>query len=260
LALCVFAAGAIAGQADVMADVVATDAGPSSPAPATDAVDEDLETALSLAELLRAARTVVSGHQTLINDAARQGPAPGGASVLADSLALLGANGSGVPEALGADSRRGRFLALQAEAIVEVLDENRSVIDQPDVGFKGFVPAVFARLVNERFGEKAGGQARMKVTAPMALVRNRRARPDAWERAVIEERFMAANWTRGDRHVETATLDGREAFRVMVPEYYGAGCLACHGGPAGATDITGYPKEGAEIGALGGAISIALFR
>lgn len=221
---------------------------------------EELEIALALAELLRAARTIVSGHQSLINDPERVGPGPDGDSVLADSLALLEASGSSVPGRVGADSRLGRFLALQAEAIVEVIDENRGVIDQPGVGFKGFVPAVFARLVNERFGEKAGGAARIKVTAPMELVRNRRARPDAWERAVIEERFLDEGRARGERHVEVVALDGREAFRVMVPEYYGEGCLACHGGPAGATDITGYPKEGAELDALGGAISIALFR
>lgn len=221
---------------------------------------EELDIALSLAELLRAARTVVAGHQALINDAERNTPAPDGRAILADSLALLEGAGSAVPAAIGEDSRRGRFLALQAEAIVEIIDENRGVLDQPGVGFKGFVPAVFARLVNERFGEKAEGRARLKVTAPLDLVRNRRARPDDWERAVIEERFRDASWPRGERHVETTMLDGREAFRVMVPEYYGTGCLACHGGPAGETDITGYPKEGAELDALGGAISIALFR
>jgi len=138
-----------------------------------------LETALSLAELLRAARTVVAGHQALIDDVRRTDPAPDGAAVLADSLALPVVGGSSLPGTIGDGSRRGRILAV-----------------------------------------------------------GRRH----------EERFMDENWTRGDRHVEMVTLDGRDAFRVMVPEYHGAGCLACHGGPAGATDITGYPKEGAELG------------
>ena len=222
--------------------------------------DEELGIALSLAELLRAARTVVAERQHRINDPERTEPAFSGEEIVEASLARLEKAGSVVPDALDDGSRRGRYLALQAEAIAEVIDDNRDVIDQPGVGFKGFVPAVFARLVNERFGEKAGGEARLKVTAPLDLVRNRRARPDAWERGVIDERFRAADWPRGERHVETTMLDGREAFRVMVPEYYGEGCLACHGGPAGELDVTGYPKEGAELDALGGAISIALFR
>jgi len=45
-----------------------------------------------------------------------------------------------------------------------------------------------------------------------------------------------------------------------VPEYYGASCLSCHGGPKGEFDVTGYPKDGAKEGDLGGVISITLYR
>ena len=57
-----------------------------------------------------------------------------------------------------------------------------------------------------------------------------------------------------------ATAKGRDAFRVLVPEYYGAGCLRCHGEPKGEIDVTGYPKEGGKLGDLAGAISITLYR
>jgi hypothetical protein len=43
-----------------------------------------------------------------------------------------------------------------------------------------------------------------------------------------------------------------------VPEYYVASCLSCHGTPKGEIDVTGYPKEGAALGDLGGVISIKL--
>jgi len=98
------------------------------------------------------------------------------------------------------------------------------------------------------------------VTAPMSLVRNRRARPDSWERSNIREKLMAEDWPVGRIYTEAATNSGRTAFRVLVPEYYGKGCLSCHGGPKGEIDVTGYPKEGGEEGWLGGAISITLFR
>jgi hypothetical protein len=46
----------------------------------------------------------------------------------------------------------------------------------------------------------------------------------------------------------------------MVPQYYVESCLACHGSPKGEVDVTGYPKEGAKSGELGGAVSLVLYR
>ena len=48
--------------------------------------------------------------------------------------------------------------------------------------------------------------------------------------------------------------------RTLIPEYYGPSCLTCHGSPQGEIDITGFPKEGAREGDLGGIISITLYR
>jgi hypothetical protein len=45
-----------------------------------------------------------------------------------------------------------------------------------------------------------------------------------------------------------------------MPEYYAASCLSCHGSPTGEIDITGYPKEGAQVGDLGAVISITLYK
>ena len=46
----------------------------------------------------------------------------------------------------------------------------------------------------------------------------------------------------------------------MMPEYYAASCLSCHGSPKGETDITGFPKEGGKEGDLGAVISIVLYK
>ena len=99
----------------------------------------------------------------------------------------------------------------------------------------------------------------MKVAAPPDLVRNRKARPDEWEAEVIRDKLLQANWPKGQLFATVAANKGRQAFRVAVPEYYAASCLSCHGGPKGQIDITGYPKEGASEGDLGGVISITLF-
>ena len=227
--------------------------------PAMAATDEE-EIALNLANLLRAARAVISAKQELINDPMVGDKGLTGDVVLAETLARFEESTGIDPAAVDPDSLMGQLFQAQMAAIKEVMDEAQESINQPEVGFKGFVPAIFARLVNERFKQKAGERAEIKVTAPAALVRNRMARPDDWESEHIEKQLRAADWPEGQVFSTAAQSDGREAFRVLVPEYYTTGCLSCHGEPKGEIDVTGYPKEGGKLGDLGGVISITLFR
>jgi hypothetical protein len=221
---------------------------------------DDTAIALRLADLLRAARAVISRNQELINDPSKGDKGLTGDRVLADALeAYLQETGQD-PRETDPQSLEGKLLQAQMDAIHEVVDENQPTINAEGVAFKGFIPAIFGRLVTERFGEKVGTEARMKITAPERLVRNRKARPDAWEISVIEEKFSSPDWPSGQPFSEEVEVEGRPAFRIMVPEYYSASCLTCHGGPAGEMDITGYPKEGGKEGDLGAAISITLFR
>ena len=224
------------------------------------AKDSDLDIALSLADMLRASRTVIANNQSLINDPDKTDKALTGDEVVNQIMSLLAQENTITAEQLAEDTRLGRYLRYQSESIAEVIDENQTLINRPGLAFKGFVPAVFARLVNERFSKKAAGEANVKVTAPLDLIRNRRARPDAWELDVFESQFRSADWKRGERYTASTEIHGREAFRVMVPEYYGDACLACHGAPKAELDVTGYPKEGASTGQLAGAVSITIFK
>ena len=155
-------------------------------------------------------------------------------------------------------SRQGKLLGALKDAIVEVMDDNQTEINAKGTGFKGFIPAVFGRLVGESFARRAKGEAEIKITAPIDLVRNRKARPDAWEAEVISTKLLKADWPRGQAF-SAMVQDGRPAFRIMVPEYYAESCLACHGTPKGEMDKTGYPKEGGKVGDLGAVISITLY-
>jgi hypothetical protein len=215
---------------------------------------------MRLAELLRSARTVVSQNQTLINDPAKGDKGLTGEKVTADALALYVAATGEDPRESDPASREGKLLRAELEAIQQVMEENQSTINAEGVAFKGFIPAVFARLVGEEFSERAGEQARIKVTAPEYLVRNRKARPDEWETAIIQNKFSQDSWPKGQPFSEEVETDGGNAFRLLVPEYYATSCLACHGEPAGEMDITGYPKEGGHEGDLGAAISVTLFQ
>ena len=145
-------------------------------------------------------------------------------------------------------------------AIVEVMNAHQKSINRSGIGFKGFIPSTFGRLIIESFSRGADGDAEIKITAPPELIRNRRSRPDNWETAVIREKLLSASWPRGQIFAAVAETKGRPAFRTIVPMYYSASCLQCHGSPKGETDITGYPKEGANKGSLGGVISITLYR
>lgn len=219
----------------------------------------NIETAVNLADFLRAARTVIANNQKLINDPAIGDKGLTGAVVVKKALKNFRKR-TGYEMPISDESTiRTLLLKAQMAAVREVVDEHQQSINKAGIGFKGFVPAVFGRLVNEKFKQKVGHLAEIKVTAPLNLVRNRKARPDIWERENIRGQLSSPTWPKGKLYSEIAKNAGRDAFRVLVPEYYGAGCLSCHGGPKGEMDITGYPKEGGKLGWLGGAISITLF-
>src|SRR3546814_16247876 len=118
-------------------------------------------------------------------------------------------------------------------AVREVMDENQTTINNPSLGFKGFVPAVFGRLVSERFSEKVGDRAEIKVTAPTFLVRNRRALPDAWESGVIDGKHSSPDWAEGQAFAELPTKEGPYALRVLLPETKHTRGLHCKGRPTG---------------------------
>jgi hypothetical protein len=222
--------------------------------------DDDQEIALNLANLLRSARAVIAAHQDLINDPGSEGKGLTGEVVLEQTIAEFQSDTGLDPRTVDPASRMGRLFQAQMAAIKEVVDEHQGTINRPGLGFKGFVPAVFGRLVNERFKDKVGDQAQIKVTAPAELVRNRGARPDAWETQHIEAELLDPTWPMGEAFTAVTEQNGREAFRMLVPEYYSEGCLSCHGEPKGEIDITGYPMEGGKLDDLGGVISIILFR
>ena len=231
----------------------------SVPIRAASPADEDASIAQSLAEMLRDARTAISNNQDLINNPGLGDKHLTGQAVL-DQAVKSYQKAAGVdPTTIDPNSRQGRLLRAMMAAIVAVTDDNQATINQKGTAFKGFIPAVFARLVSEDFNQMAKGEAEAKVTAPPELVRNRKARPDAWEADVMKTKLLSAEWPKGQSYSAVVDTSGRPAFRVAVPEYYAASCLTCHGSPKGEMDLTGYPKEGGKTGDLGAVISITLY-
>lgn len=222
--------------------------------------NDDVVIAESLATMLQAGRTIVSRHQDDINNPNVGDKGVSGAKLLAETVGLYKDKTGVDPFSIDASTRHGRLLRAQMDSIVEVVDANQKTINKKGLGFKGFIPSTFGRLVNEAFSRRAGNEADVKVTAPQDFIRNLKARADSWEQKVIVEKFLQAKWPKGKDFSEVSESKGRPAFRMAVPEYYAASCLSCHGGPKGQIDVTGYPKEGGVEGGLGGVISISLYR
>ncbi len=249
-----FAATMVIGAGAATAVMLIANVSAAAPA------DDDAMIAKSLATMLRAGRTVISANQARINDPALGNKGLDGKTVVAEAVKIYRATAGVDPASIDAASRHGKLLRMEMEAIAEVLDVHQQTINRQGVGFKGFIPAVFARQVSESFGRRAIGLAEIKVTAPPRLVRNPKARADAWESKAIGEKLMGAGWSKDMAFSEISEIKGKAAYRTAMPEYYAESCLSCHGSPAGEIDITGYPKEGAKAGDLGGVISISLYR
>src|ERR1700737_1298157 len=229
-------------------------------APLSAEPDDNAGIGKSLADILRAARQVISNNQSRINDPNVGDKGLSGQVVLQQAVDIYKKTTGTDPASIDPASRLGKFLRGQMDAIVEATDANQATINAKGIGFKAFIPAVFARLVNEAFESRAKDEAQIKVTAPEQLVRNRKSRPDQWEGDVIRGKLLQADWPRGQAYSGIADSKGRSAYRMMMPEYYANSCLSCHGSPKGETEITGYPKEGGKEGDLGAIISVTLFK
>ncbi len=214
--------------------------------------------ALHLTTLLRSARQVISDHQDLINQR-RTGKDLTAKKVIEEAEANY-AKTTGHPlPTLDKTSVEGTMLQAELEAIQEVMDQAQPLINDPNRDFKGFLPAIFAYRVAQSFSQKVGDLAYLKLTAPEEMIRHKGNMPDAWEKQTIKNKFQSAGWKKGGFVTEVAELNGKKAYRLLIPEYYEVSCLACHGEPKGATDISGWKKEGGKLGDLGGAISAAIY-
>jgi hypothetical protein len=214
--------------------------------------------ALDVALLFRAARGVISDNQALIDDASKGDKTLTADKVVAAAKAKYAKTAGHAYVEADRATLAGQAAAAMFASINEVMDQAQPLINERGKGFKGFLPAVFAKQVADRFTKQMDGKLAIKLTAPPAYVRNRSNRPDSWEAQVLA-RFGAPDWKKNQTFGELTTRRGRPAFRLMLPEYYVESCMSCHGEPRDERDITGGKKEGAKLGDLGGAVSVAVF-
>ena len=216
------------------------------------------ETGQLLAVLLDVGRIVIGHTQLLLND-----PTKGNKGFTSEVFAqqtiaafkertghdLSNLSASTVPEMAKP------LLARLLEESQKTVASYQTVINMPGIKYKGLIPATFGTETGTRFQSWSG--VYMKQTAPDSLVRNPKNKPDAFESAEMKK-MSEPSFPRAGEQVVSAMAEDGKVMRVLLPLFYGKDCLICHGAPKGERDVTGYPREGAQEGDLGGVISVKL--
>ncbi|HAZ08837.1 MAG TPA: hypothetical protein DCZ01_10030 [Elusimicrobia bacterium] len=216
------------------------------------AEDPKLGAVKKLAVMSALGRKIVSENQSLINDATKEDKGFT-AAVFADKLAkAMMEEKMDLAKEIKKGGLAGKNMDMLLQAMQEVITDAQPLINKKDMGFKGFLPALFARKSFETFNQK-GGVIKGKLTA--LQVRNVKNSPDAWEKKNLEK-FVDPSYPVGKAISEVV---GGE-LRYMKPEYYTVAgkCLNCHGEPKGERDISGGLKEGYKDGQGGSALSFII--
>lgn len=213
---------------------------------------ETERTAELLATLLDAGRVVVERNQSLINDARRgdKGFSPDVFERLVRDEFFRQVQIDLTTSASSLPPHAKDLLMRLLLASKEVVADAQFVINQRGIGYKNFIPATFGSQAARKFSKHSTVTIKQTTLDP----RNERNAPDAYEETAL--RRLAHQPASTSPLVEW--IDGGQLLRAMMPIYYSEDCLTCHGSPKGILDISGYPREGAQVGELAGAISIQI--
>jgi len=220
--------------------------------------DEATETGRLLAILLDSGRVTVGANQSLINDPDKgdKGFTP---DVFEKQLVEKFKERAKVDLSKLKDEKvpplAKQLLPTVFDASKKTVADYQPVINKQGVGFKGFIPATFGTQTAAKFSSKSG--VYLKQTTLDSFLRNPKNKADEFEANVLKK-FADPSYPRQGEKIVSEATDGGKMTRVMLPLFYGKGCLGCHGEPKGEKDISGYMKEGAKEGDLGGAISVKL--
>lgn len=148
---------------------------------------------------------------------------------------------------------KAEVLAAEMRAAWDFVDMNQEVINRAEDGAfrtKHLVCVVAAKSISMLFTSETDYSIRFTNDTP----RQAANAPDAFE-----QEALAAFNADPDRKAFWRVVDagdGTLVFRYTEPLYVTESCLECHGDPVGELDQYGYPKEGMQVGQVGGAMSI----
>lgn len=148
---------------------------------------------------------------------------------------------------------KAEVLASEMRAAWDFVDMNQDVINRAEDGTfrtKHLVCVVTAKSISMLFTTETDYSIRFTNDTP----RQAANAPDEFEQEALAA-FNADPERKAFWRVVDAG-DGTRVFRYTEPLYVTESCLECHGDPVGELDQYGYPKEGMQVGQVGGAMSI----
>jgi len=116
---------------------------------------------------------------------------------------------------------------LLYQSILSVMEDNRALIMDPDLAYKGLIPATFSFQLSQRFSN-SGYPVKIKFVGLRNNLVNEANNPDAWEYEVLSK--VAASVSEDGILVQQVTEEkGRSLVRTLKPIYFSLDCLSCHG-------------------------------
>lgn len=150
---------------------------------------------------------------------------------------------------------KAEVLAAEMRAAWDFVDMNQEVINRAEDGAfrtKHLVCVVAAKSISMLFTSETDYSIRFTNDTP----RQAANAPDAFEQEALAAFNADADPDRKAFWRVVDAGDGTRVFRYTEPLYVTESCLECHGDPVGELDQYGYPKEGMQVGQVGGAMSI----
>ena len=148
---------------------------------------------------------------------------------------------------------KARILSSEMSAVWEFMDMNQTRIDTDSDGsynFKGLYCAIAGKSIAKILERDTDYIIRYTNLEP----RKKASMSDDYESEAIREFKSGA----AIEKYGIETYNDQRVFRYVTPIYLEESCLDCHGDPAGELDVTGYPKEGMDVGDLIGVASIIM--
>jgi hypothetical protein len=152
------------------------------------------------------------------------------------------------------------------QAMVEVMEDNRVLVNDDEINFKGIIPAIFAAQLAAKLSTKGIG-LKIKFTRTKDDIRNVLNLPDEWEEMVMKK-VMKKPAVYFDNN---GMLEGKPAYRQFTPLPMAAHCLKCHGSMVDNPlnfgkdksqwtniDMTGFEMENWTISDFGGGVSLSI--
>lgn len=144
-----------------------------------------------------------------------------------------------------------RTLSAEMDASWDYVNSIQERINYTDgvYDFKGVYCSVAGKSIAKRFTDSTEYSIRYVRENP----RSGTDVPDAFELEALQA------FGQGKREYYAMTeVDGKATFRYVSSLEAEHNCLECHGQPVGEKDVTGFKKEGMQLGDLAGAVSISL--